>query len=62
MKDLIRVGVADATEQRRIGKRPLERVILAREPLGKFSERRFKRLETAAIDRIQCCLALHYIK
>ena len=51
MQDLVRVGVADAAEEVRIGERALERVVLARQRVAKRVERRVERLEAAGIER-----------
>ncbi|MEO5879460.1 MAG: hypothetical protein ABIR22_04790 [Candidatus Eisenbacteria bacterium] len=44
MQDFVRVGVADAGEQARVGERALERVVLAREGGGDVFR--------AALDRV----------
>ena len=44
VQDLVRVGVADAAEQARIGQRALERVVLAREARGERLEVGVERL------------------
>ena len=48
MKDLVAVGVADAAEQHRRGKAPLERVILRTNALAELVERGVEHLEPAA--------------
>ena len=49
MQDLVGVGVADAAEEPRIGKRALERVILALQRVAKVVEAGVENLEAARI-------------
>src|SRR5205085_859590 len=50
MKNLIRVGVTDAAEQARVGKRSLEGVILLNQALGELGSRSVHDFETAALE------------
>ena len=57
MEDLVRVGVADAAEDVRIGQRSLQRVALAGEGGSKLFERNVERLDAARIVRADGLLA-----
>ena len=50
MQDLVRVGVADAAEEARIGERTFERVVSRAELLGECSEIDLERLEAARVE------------
>ena len=62
VQDLVRVGVADAAEQMRIGERALQRVALAGERLVKLFARGVERLDAAGIERAQRRLAAHQLQ
>ena len=51
VQDLVRIGVADAAEQARVGQRALERVVLARERRRELLRDRIEHLEAAGIVR-----------
>ena len=53
VKDLVRVGVADAAQQMRIRQRALQGVILARQRLAELLDRRRQHFEAAGIVRRQ---------
>ena len=53
MEDLVRVGVADAAEQVRVGQRALERVVLAPQRRGERRRVRVEHFEAAGIVRGQ---------
>ena len=54
VEDLVRVRVADAAQQPRVGQRPLERVILARQRCAEFVDGRRQHVDAAGIERGQC--------
>jgi hypothetical protein len=54
MENLVRVGVADAVDDPRIGERPLECVVRAREPCSECREVDVQRIESARIQRTEC--------
>ena len=62
VQDLVRIGVADAAEQMRIGERALERVALARQRLVKLLAGRLERLDTAGIERAQRRVAAYQLQ
>jgi hypothetical protein len=53
MEDLVRVGVADAAEDVRVGERPFERVALAGKRGAELVDRHLQRLDAAGIVRAQ---------
>ena len=53
VQDFIRVGVADAAENVRVGQGALERVVLAREPLGERRQCRVEHFEPTGIERAE---------
>src|SRR5256885_8923736 len=59
MKDLIRVGVPDAAEQARIGKRSLESVILLNQALGELGSSSVQNFEAAPLELFQRFRAAH---
>jgi hypothetical protein len=48
-QDLIRIGIADAREEARIGQRPLQRVVLSRQRVRERGEVALQRLDAAAV-------------
>ncbi len=52
MQDLIRIGVADAAEEMRIGERPLQRVIGRSQRGGELLEGRVERFDSAGEERM----------
>ena len=62
MEDLVRIGVADAAQQARIGERALERVVLAHERVAEAREVRLERFEPARIHLRERRLPLHEVK
>ena len=61
MQDLVRIGVADAAEQPRIGERALERVVLSRQPFGERVDTRVERLQATAVERRERLGAAHEV-
>jgi len=49
VKDLVGVGVADPSEEPRVGQRPLDGVILTNEGFAKLSDRGVERFQPAAV-------------
>src|SRR6185437_14982247 len=62
MQNLVRVRVADAAEQSRIGERSLECVILQRELCAERIGCRVERLDAASIERAKRGLALYRVQ
>src|SRR5258708_10803398 len=62
VKNLIRIRVADATEQARISQRSFESVVAPRQRPGEVIERRTKNLQSAWIERAQGLLSLHQMQ
>src|ERR1041385_9000608 len=62
MQDFIRVRVANAAEQARIGERALECVILVRERMRKFRQRAVQHIESTWIMSREIFLALHQVQ
>ena len=61
MQDLVRVGVADAAEDVRIGQRALERVVLAHERRAEVLQRRAEHLDPARVVLRERLLAAHHV-
>ena len=61
MQDLVRIGVADAAEQVRVGQRALDRVVLAGERIVELLERCLERLDAAGIERGKRRLTAHHL-
>src|SRR6516164_4372534 len=59
MQNLVRVSVADTTEESRVGECALERVVLAAQPLGELRESRIEDLDASGIKITQRLLSLH---
>jgi hypothetical protein len=62
VQDLVGVGVADAAEERGIGKGALHGVIFAGQHLAKPVERRVQDFQSAAIEGGQSRLTLHHVE
>src|SRR5262245_12350103 len=62
MQDLVRVGVADAAQQPRIGERTLEGVALARERTREGGEIDVHRLDAAGVEGGETGVALHDVE
>src|SRR5262245_16439664 len=58
MQNFVRIGIADAAEQTRIGERTLQRVVLASECIAEGLKGRIHDLESSAVERSQCAFAL----
>src|SRR5712692_1042881 len=62
MQDLVRIGVADAAEQTRIGERALERMVLALHAVGELLETGYEDVEAAGVHRGERRLAFDEVE
>src|SRR5438552_17516252 len=62
MQNLVRIGIADAAEEPRIGERTFQRVVLAHQCIAEGLKGRIQNLESSAVKRSQCTFALSQVK
>src|SRR5206468_3722962 len=62
VQDLVRICVADAAEEARVGERPLERMALADERGAKVPEVRLEDLESAGVVSVEGRLAAYDVE